>query len=344
MQYHLLPHTSLEVSKICLGTMTFGQQNTESDAHQQLSMAMDFGINFIDTAEMYAVPPTPETQGLTEQYIGTWLKKQGNRDKIILASKVTGPTSMSYIRPNIALDRRNIRIAVEGSLKRLQTEHLDLYQVHWPQRQVNNFGQLNYQSMDENQPVTLLDTLETLHELVKEGKVRYIGVSNETPWGVMNYLHLAEKHGLSKIVSIQNPYNLLNRTFEIGLSEISHREGIELLAYSPLAFGLLSGKYLNGKRPKSARCTLWDRFARYSTPQGILATEAYVNLAQEHGLDPAQMALAFVNSRPFVASNIIGATTLKQLKTNVDSINFSLDEDILTKIEHINATYTNPCP
>ncbi len=344
MQYHLLPHTSLEVSKICLGTMTFGQQNTESDAHQQLSMAMDFGINFIDTAEMYAVPPTPETQGLTEQYIGTWLKKQGNRDKIILASKVTGPTSMSYIRPNIALDRRNIRIAVEGSLKRLQTEHLDLYQVHWPQRQVNNFGQLNYQSMDENQPVTLLDTLETLHELVKEGKVRYIGVSNETPWGVMNYLHLAEKHGLSKIVSIQNPYNLLNRTFEIGLSEISHREGIELLAYSPLAFGVLSGKYLNGKRPKSARCTLWDRFARYSTPQGILATEAYVNLAQEHGLDPAQMALAFVNSRPFVASNIIGATTLKQLKTNVDSINFSLDEDILTKIEHINATYTNPCP
>ncbi|WP_281545654.1 NADP(H)-dependent aldo-keto reductase [Grimontia sp. SpTr1] len=344
MQYHTLPHTNLEVSKICLGTMTFGQQNTEADAHQQLDFALDHGVNFIDTAEMYAVPPTPETQGLTEQYIGTWLQKSGKRDKVIIATKVAGPRGVPYIRENMSLDRRNLRQAVNDSLARLQTDYIDLYQVHWPQRHVNSFGQLNYDHQDENSGVTLLDTLDALAELVREGKIRHIGVSNETPWGVMSYLRLAEKHSLPRIVSIQNPYNLLNRSFEVGLSEISHQEGVELLAYSPLAFGVLSGKYLNGAKPEGARCTRWERFARYFTEQGQAATQAYVDLAKEFAIDPTQMALAYVNTRSFVASNIIGATTLEQLKTNIDSIDVELPEELLKRIEEIGQQYSNPCP
>lgn len=344
MRYHTLPHTSLEVSKICLGTMTFGQQNSESDAHQQLDLALDMGVNFIDTAEMYAIPPSKETQGLTEQYIGSWLKKSGKRDKVVVATKVAGPRNVPYIRDNMALDRRNIRQAVDDSLSRLQSDYIDLYQVHWPQRHVNSFGQLNYQHQDENSGVSLLDTLDALAELVREGKIRYIGVSNETPWGVMSYLRLAEKHSLPRIVSIQNPYNLLNRSFEVGLSEISHHEGVELLAYSPLAFGSLSGKYLNGARPQGARCTRWERFARYFNEQSEAATQAYVSLAQEFAIDPAQMALAYVNSRPFVASSIIGATTLDQLKANIESIDLTLPEPLLERIEKIGAKYSNPCP
>ncbi|KXF79657.1 NADP(H)-dependent aldo-keto reductase [Enterovibrio coralii] len=344
MQYHTLPHTSLDVSKICLGTMTYGQQNTEADAHEQLSCALDMGVNFIDTAEMYAVPPTPETQGLTEKYIGTWLNKSGKRDKVIIATKIAGPRGVPYIRENMSLDRRNVRQAVEDSLTRLQTDYIDLYQVHWPQRHVNSFGQLNYKHQDENSGVSMLDTLDALTELVREGKVRYIGVSNETPWGVMNYLRLAEKHSLSKIVSIQNPYNLLNRSFEVGLSEISHQEGVELLAYSPLAFGVLSGKYLDGARPEGARCTRWERFARYFTPQGQAATREYIQLAKEFSIDPSQMALAYVNTRPFVASNIIGATTMEQLKSNIESIDVELPEELLNRIEEIGSVYSNPCP
>ncbi|CZF84760.1 General stress protein 69 [Grimontia celer] len=344
MQYHTLPHTNLEVSKICLGTMTYGQQNTEADAHQQLDFALDHGVNFIDTAEMYAVPPTPETQGLTEKYIGTWLQKSGKRDKVIIATKVAGPRGVPYIRENMSLDRRNVRQAVNDSLARLQTDYIDLYQVHWPQRHVNSFGQLNYDHQDENSGVTLLDTLDALAELVREGKIRHIGVSNETPWGVMSYLRLAEKHSLPRIVSIQNPYNLLNRSFEVGLSEISHQEGVELLAYSPLAFGVLSGKYLNGAKPDGARCTRWERFARYFTEQGQAATQAYVDLAEEFAIDPSQMALAYVNIRSFVASNIIGATTIEQLKTNIDSIDVELPEELLKRIEEIGKQYSNPCP
>ncbi|USH02000.1 NADP(H)-dependent aldo-keto reductase [Grimontia kaedaensis] len=344
MQYHTLPHTNLEVSKICLGTMTYGQQNTEADAHQQMDFALDHGVNFIDTAEMYAVPPTPETQGLTEKYIGTWLQKSGKRDKVIIATKVAGPRGVPYIRENMSLDRRNVRQAVNDSLARLQTEYIDLYQVHWPQRHVNSFGQLNYDHQDENSGVTLLDTLDALAELVREGKIRHIGVSNETPWGVMSYLRLAEKHSLPRIVSIQNPYNLLNRSFEVGLSEISHQEGVELLAYSPLAFGVLSGKYLNGAKPDGARCTRWERFARYFNEQGQAATQAYVDLAEEFAIDPSQMALAYVNTRSFVASNIIGATTIKQLKTNIDSIDVELPEELLKRIEEIGKKYSNPCP
>ncbi|WP_325893828.1 NADP(H)-dependent aldo-keto reductase [Grimontia sp. NTOU-MAR1] len=344
MQYHTLPHTNLEVSKICLGTMTYGQQNTEADAHQQLDFALNRGVNFIDTAEMYSVPPTPETQGLTEQYIGTWLQKSGKRDKVIIATKVAGPRGVPYIRENMSLDRRNVRQAVDNSLARLQTDYIDLYQVHWPQRHVNSFGELNYDHQDENSGVTLLDTLDALAELVREGKIRHIGVSNETPWGVMSYLRLAEKHSLPRIVSIQNPYNLLNRSFEVGLSEISHLEGVELLAYSPLAFGILSGKYINGAKPEGARCTRWERFSRYFTEQGQAATQAYVHLAKEFAIAPAQMALAYVNTRSFVASNIIGATTMEQLKSNIDSIDVELPQDLLKRIEEIGKQYSNPCP
>lgn len=344
MLYHKLPHSNLEVSKICLGTMTFGEQNTQAEAFSQLDFAFEQGVNFIDTAEMYPVPPKPETQGSTESIIGNWLEKSGKREKIILATKVAGPRNVPYIRENMSLDRRNVHLAIDDSLQRLKTDYIDLYQIHWPQRQTNTFGQLNYPYNDEQHEVTLIETLEALAELIKAGKIRYIGVSNETPWGVMSLLKLAEKHELPRIVSIQNPYNLLNRSFEVGLSEISRYEGVELLAYSPLAFGCLSGKYLNGQRPKGARCTLFERFVRYFTPQGVAATEAYVNLANQHGLDPAQMALAFVNQRPFVASNIIGATTMEQLKANIDSISVNLSDDLLSEMQAIGTTYSNPCP
>ncbi|MHA2939553.1 NADP(H)-dependent aldo-keto reductase [Vibrio sp. RC27] len=344
MHYTKLPHSTLEVSKICLGTMTFGEQNTVDDACSQLDYALERGVNFIDTAEMYPVPPNGKTQGLTEDYIGQWLEKSGKREKIVLASKVSGPTRINHIRDNMALDHRNIHQAINDSLTRLKTDYIDLYQLHWPQRQTNCFGQLNYQESDDRDDIPLIETLEVMTDLVKAGKIRYIGVSNETPWGVMSYLRLAEKHDLPRIVTIQNPYNLLNRTFEVSLSEISHYEGVQLLAYSPLAFGTLTGKYLHGARPTGARCSLYERFQRYFTPQGIKAAEAYVQLAHEHNLDPAQMALAFVNQRPFVGSNIIGATNLEQLASNIDSINLTLSDEVLAKIEELSILYSNPCP
>ncbi|WGY47789.1 NADP(H)-dependent aldo-keto reductase [Vibrio sp. ABG19] len=344
MQYTKLPHSSLEVSKLCLGTMTFGEQNTQAEAFSQLDYALERGINFIDTAEMYPVPPTAETQGKTEQFIGNWLEKSGKREKVLLATKVAGPRNVPHIRDNMALDHRNIHQAIDDSLSRLKTDYIDLYQLHWPQRITNTFGQLNYPHSEQQSEITLIETLEALNDLVRMGKVRYIGVSNETPWGLMTYLRLAEKHDLPRMVSIQNPYNLLNRSFEVGLSEISHHEGVKLLAYSPMAFGVLSGKYLNGARPQGARCSLYERFKRYFTPQGLKATEAYVDLAREFGLDPAQMALAFVNQRPFVASNIIGATNLDQLKSNIDSLDVVLSDELMAKIEEIGIQYSNPCP
>ncbi|ELG5189830.1 NADP(H)-dependent aldo-keto reductase [Vibrio vulnificus] len=344
MQYTKLPHSTLEISKLCLGTMTFGEQNSQQDAFEQLDYAVAQGINFIDTAEMYPVPQKAQSQGLTEQFIGNWLSKSGKREKVLIATKIAGPRNVPYIRDNMSLNRRHIHTAIDDSLTRLQTDYVDLYQLHWPQRQTNCFGQLNYPYPDTQEEVTLIETLEALNELVKAGKIRYIGVSNETPWGVMTLLRLAEKHDLPRIVSIQNPYNLLNRSFEVGLSEISHYEGVQLLAYSPMAFGTLSGKYLDGARPKGARCTLFERFQRYFTPQGLEATNAYVSLARDYGLDPAQMALAFVNQRPFVASNIIGATTLDQLKANIESLNVKLEDEVLNKIQQIGTTYSNPCP
>ncbi|CNE85436.1 NADP(H)-dependent aldo-keto reductase [Yersinia nurmii] len=346
MQYHRIPHSSLEVSLLGLGTMTFGEQNSEADAHAQLDYAISAGVNLIDTAEMYPVPPKPETQGLTEQYIGSWLKARGCREKVILASKISGPSrgNDQPIRPAMALDRKNIRIALDASLKRLNTDYLDLYQLHWPQRETNCFGKLNYRYAQETATVTLLETLEALAEQVRAGKIRYIGVSNETPWGVMRYLQLAEKHDLPRIVSIQNPYSLLNRSFEVGLAEISQHEGVELLAYSSLAFGTLSGKYLNGAKPPQARNTLFSRFTRYSSPQAQLAIAEYVALAKKHGLDPAQMALAFVRQQPFVASTLLGATTLPQLKSNLDSLDLMLDEEVLQGLEEIHTRYTFPAP
>ncbi|MFD1802035.1 NADP(H)-dependent aldo-keto reductase [Mixta tenebrionis] len=346
MHYHRIPHSTLEVSQLGLGTMTFGEQNSEADAHAQLDLAVDCGINFIDTAEVYPVPPQPQTQGLTERYIGSWLKARGSRDKIILATKIAGPSrgGDSSIRPAQALDRKNIRSAVEESLKRLNTDYIDLYQIHWPQRQTNCFGKLGYQYSDASVPVTLLETLEALTEQVRAGKIRYIGVSNETPWGVMRYLQLAEKHELPRIVSIQNPYSLLNRSFEVGLAEISQHEGVELLAYSSLAFGTLSGKYLNGARPANARNTLFSRFTRYSGEQAQQAIAEYVDLARQHGLDPAQMALAFVRQQPFVASTLLGATTLEQLQSNIDSYQLTLSGELLEKLEAIHRRYTYPAP
>ncbi|MCI4185203.1 NADP(H)-dependent aldo-keto reductase [Dickeya dianthicola] len=346
MLYHRIPHSSLEVSTLALGTMTFGEQNSEADAHAQLDLAVAAGVNLIDTAEIYPVPPRSQTQGLTESYIGSWLKSRGGREKLIIASKVAGPVrgNDNSLRPQQALDRKNIRAALDDSLKRLNTDYIDLYQLHWPQRQTNSFGKLSYQYNSEKPAVTLLETLEALSEQVRAGKIRYIGVSNETPWGVMRYLQLAEKHELPRIVSIQNPYSLLNRSFEVGLAEISQHEGVELLAYSPLAFGTLTGKYLNGAKPAGARNTLFSRFVRYSAPHTQQAIAEYVALAQKHGLDPAQMALAFVRQQPFVASTLLGATTLEQLKINLGSLELTLSEGVLTELEDIHRRFTIPAP
>jgi aryl-alcohol dehydrogenase-like predicted oxidoreductase len=346
MQYRKLGDTSIMVSEICLGTMTFGEQNTEAEAHAQLDQALAAGVNFIDTAEIYPVPPRAETQGLTERYIGTWLRQRGGRERLILASKVAGPGDwVGYLRDGKPrLDRRNIVTALDASLARLQTDYLDLYQLHWPDRETNFFGKLGYASAGEDHSVPLLETLEALGEQVKAGKVRHIGLSNETPWGLMTYLHLAEKHGLPRPVSIQNPYNLLNRSFEIGLSEVALRERCGLLAYSPMAFGVLSGKYLNGARPAGARLTLFERFSRYSNPQAERAAAAYIALAREHGLDPAQLALAWVTSRPFVTSNIIGATSLEQLGRNLGSLDLALSEELVAGIEAIHCDQPNPAP
>lgn len=346
MQYRKLGRTDIDVSMICLGTMTWGEQNSETEAHQQLDMALDTGVNFIDTAEMYPVPPKQETYSLTEQYIGNWLKQRQNRDKVILATKVAGKADwLPYLRDGKnCFNRENIEAALNDSLKRLQTDYIDLYQLHWPDRKTNFFGRLGFSYDPDDDPVPIEETLQVLADIVKSGKVRYIGLSNETPWGVMRFLHLAETLNLPRIVSVQNPYNLLNRSYEVGLSEISHREDCGLLAYSPLAFGALSGKYLHGAKPEGARLTLFERFDRYSNPQALRAIEAYVNLARESALDAAQMALAYVNCRPFVTSNIIGATNLQQLRSNLDSIHISLSDDVLEKIEQIHTEIPNPSP
>ena len=344
MQYRRLGRTDLKVSALCLGTMTFGEQNTEADAHEQLDYALAAGINFIDTAEMYPVPPRAETQGLTERYIGSWLKTRGGRDNVVLASKVSGP-SFDYIRDGqLRFDRKNIEAALDSSLKRLNTDYIDLYQLHWPERKTNYFGQLGYVHQPDDEWTDFAETLEVLDRQIKAGKIRHVGLSNETPWGTMKFLALAEQQGLPRMVSIQNPYSLLNRSFEIGLAEVSHREAIGLLAYSPLGFGVLSGKYLSKPWPADGRITLYERFRRYTGEQATAATRAYVELARDNGLEPAQMALAFVTSRSFVSSNIIGATTLAQLKENIASSDLSLSAQLLENIEAIHQRYTIPCP
>ena len=346
MEYRPLGRTGINVSAICLGTMTWGEQNTEAQAHEQLDYALANGINFVDTAEMYPVPPRQETYGRTEKYIGGWLRGGKKRDKIILASKVVGRSDwLPYIRGGAArLDKKNIEAALDASLKRLQTDYIDLYQLHWPDRNTNFFGKLGYQHDPRDEPILLEETLTALNEFVLSGKIRFIGLSNETPWGTMKFLQLAEKLGLPRVAGIQNPYSLLNRTFEVGLAEVAHRENVGLLAYSPLGFGVLSGKYLRKKRPPGARLTLFDRFSRYNNPQAEAATERYVELARKFGVDAAQMALAYVTSRPFVTSTIIGATTMEQLSSNIASIQLKLLEPVLKGIEAIHQDHPNPAP
>lgn len=346
MQFRKLGYTEIDVSVICLGTMTWGQQNSEADAHQQLDMAIAANVNFIDTAEMYPVPPMEQTYTRTEQYIGSWLRQRGNRHKIILASKIAGRAEwLPYIRDGKnCFNRKNIEAALNASLKRLNTDYIDLYQLHWPDRHTNIFGQRDFDYNPTDKPVPVEETLQIMADIIETGKVRHFGLSNETPWGAMTFIKHAEQLSLPKPVSIQNAYNLLNRDFESGLSEISHYESIGLLAYSPLGFGVLSGKYLNGVHPQDTRLTLFERFNRYSSDIGQRATQAYVDIARRHGLDPAQMALAYVNSRPFVTSNIIGATSLEQLSTNIASIKIELSQEILDDIESVQQSIPNPCP
>ncbi|CAB5511691.1 Protein tas [Achromobacter anxifer] len=349
MKYRKLGRTDLDVSLIGLGTMTWGEQNTEAEAHQQLDYALERGINLVDTAEMYPVPPKPETQGLTETYIGTWLARSKRRQDIVLASKAAGPVRDAkrpgHIRDGKTfLDRKNLTAALDASLKRLQTDYLDLYQLHWPDRTTATFGKLTYPWVQDEHTVPIEETLEVLHDFVRAGKVRHVGVSNETPWGVAQFLRHAENKGLPRIASIQNAYSLLNRVYESGLSEFSHHEGVGLLAYSPLAMGMLCGKYLDGARPAGARLTLYTRFTRYSNEQAEAATRAYVELARQHGISPTHLALAWVNQRPFVISNLIGATTLEQLKENIDSIDVTLSAEVLEAIDKIHARQPNPAP
>ncbi len=350
MEYRKLGGSDVLVSVIGLGTMTWGEQNTESEAHAQIDYALDQGVNLIDAAEMYPVPPRPETQGSTERYIGSWLAKcPGAREKIVLATKMAGPARQPHNPRHLRgetnqFDRKHLTEALHGSLKRLQTDYVDLYQLHWPDRSTMTFGRPAYPWIDDPYTVPIEETLEVLASFVKAGKVRHIGVSNETPWGVARFLHASERLALPRIVSIQNPYNLLNRTFEAGLSEFSHREGVGLLAYSPLAFGWLTGKYEQGARPAGARITLFERFQRYNSPQAANATSAYVALAKRFGLLPAQFALAFVNTCPFVTSNLIGATSLEQLRENISSIDVTLPPEALAEIDALQKEQPNPAP
>ena len=323
--------------------MTWGEQNTEAEGHQQLDYALEQGVNFIDTAEMYSVPGNPKTQGSTESIIGTWLAKTGNRDKIILTSKITGPLRFfEHIRKNLNFSKEALDDALNKSLQRLQTDYLDLYQLHWPERGVNVFGVRDYThnpAWEDN----IAQVIEALESYVKEGKIRQIGLSNETPWGVMRYMEEARK-GATKMVTVQNAYNLLNRRDEIGLSEVLLRENVGYLPYSPLAFGVLAGKYLDNKKPANARVTLFPSYCRYSSEQSLAATKRYNEIAKKHGISLVQMSLAFVNQQPFVTSNIIGATNMEQLSENVDSINVTLSEEILSEINEVHTEMPNPAP
>jgi len=346
MRYRKLGMTDLEVSLICLGTMTWGEQNTEVEAHAQLDLALERGVNFIDTAELYPVPADAATQGRTEAYIGTWLRSRGVRDRVVIATKIAGPGLAHFRGGNTVYDRLTLEAAVQGSLERLQTDCIDLYQLHWPTRKTNFFSRLGYvvDPDEEGVEAAMLESLEALAGLQRAGRIRHIGLSNETPWGVMKYLELAARHGLPRVQSVQNPYSLLNRSYEIGLAEVSHREHCGLLAYSPLGFGTLSGKYLSGQRPPQARLSRFQQFQRYFTAAGEAATERYVALAREAGMAPESMALAYVNSRRFVTSTIIGATSLQQLQVNIDSVDVELDPSLIAAIDAVHTEHPNPCP
>ena len=349
MNFKKLGNTDLKVSTICLGTMTWGEQNNINEAFQQMDYAVDQGVNFFDTAELYAVPMKPETRGKTSQFIGEWFLKTKKRNKIILADKVIGASSMSWMRPNgekSSLNKKQIEFAIDRSLKDLKTDYVDLYQVHWPDRPSGAFsGKLEYEHKNSNSSVDIDETLYALNNLVKVGKAKHIGISNETAWGTNQYLKLSEQKKFTRIVSIQNAYNFLNRGFEVDLSEIAIREKVGLLAYSPLASGYLSGKYRNGAMPKNSRMDLfYDYWPRYRTPNSEKSIEEYWNLAKNFNLNLAQMAIKFCEIQPFVTSVIIGATKMEQLKSNIDSVNINLDKEIIKKIGEIQRRYPNPCP
>ena len=346
MDYRALGRTGVKVSSLCLGTMTFGEQNSEAEGHAQMDYALDRGINFFDAAEIYPIPPKPETQGRTEAIIGTWLAARKARDKVVIATKVAGRGKMVWMRSNETATRQSpgqIMEAVEASLKRLRTDHIDLYQLHWPDRPMRIFEGLDYLHLEgEGNPID--DILGALGKLVSDGKVRFVGLSNETPWGVMSFLKSAEQRRLPRPASIQNAYNLVNRSFEIGLSEVAYREEVSLLAYSPLGQGYLSGKYEGGALPPGSRKALFARLGRYEKGNGPRAISAYIDVARRHGLDPAQMAIAFAASRPFVTSTIIGATTMDQLKTDIAAAELTLSGAVLADIEQVHLDYPNPCP
>jgi aryl-alcohol dehydrogenase-like predicted oxidoreductase len=344
MELRRLGESDLHVSALALGTMTFGEQNSEADAHAQLDLAVSRGVNFIDAAEMYPVPPRAETQGRTESHIGSWLKHQA-RDKLIVATKIAGPSrGFAWIRNSPRINREHLNAAIDGSLKRLQTDYVDLYQIHWPDRYVPMFGATSYDAAQEHDTVPIAEQLHALADLVKAGKVRHIGLSNETPWGVSEFARCAEKLGLPKIITVQNAYHLMNRSFETGLAEVCHHLHVGLLAYSPLAFGWLTGKYLADPNAKG-RITLFPGFGqRYAKPNVPAASKEYVGIAREAGLSPATMALAFARTRWFTGSVIIGATNLDQLQENLDSAEVVLPAQVLEKIEAVNRVYPSPAP
>ncbi len=347
MKYKKLGDSNIDVSLICLGTMTWGEQNNRSDAFRQMDYALERGVNFWDTAEMYPVPVKAETAGESERYIGDWFAKNGRRGEVVLASKITGRSNRSWIRggQETRLDRSQIESAIEGSLRRLQTDYLDLYQIHWPDRRLGLWGEGSgsYVHKDNNDDVAIHETMEAMAGLVKTGKARSIGVSNETPWGMGEFLNAAQTRDLPRVVSIQNSYSLLNRMFESGLSEFSYRENVGLLAYSPLGMGTLSGKYVNGKIPANSRMQLFPEFMpRYQTRLAEQAVEQYVKLARNFSMTPTELVLGFVNTRPFVTSNIVGATTIPQLEENINTIEIGISDELEAEINKIHSMCKNP--
>ena len=345
MKYTTLPNTDIKVSKICLGSMTWGNQNTEAEGHEQLDYAFERGVNFIDTAELYPVPAEAKTSGRTSEIIGTWFHKRGNRDKVILASKIAGPGDYTAHIRSTGFSSDAIREAVNEELKRLQTDYIDLYQLHWPERETNTFGVRDYMhNPNDSWEDNFKEILETLDGIVKEGKIRHIGISNEKAWGAMRYLEEAKAHNLPRVVTIQNAYSLLNRLFEGDMAELAIRENIGLLAYSPLGCGVLTGKYIKGIEAENSRLNLFPRFSRYSSEQSTEATKRYMQIAEDHNLSLTHMALAFINQQPFITSNIIGATNLNQLKENIDSIDVELSTEILNEINKVHAVIPNPAP
>ena len=344
MNFKKLGSTELKVSTICLGTMTWGEQNSEKDGFDQMDYALDKGVNFFDTAELYSIPPKKNTFGKTEEIIGNWFVKRKNREKVILASKISGP-GLNWIRGGgNQYDKKNLNLALNESLKRLKTDYIDLYQLHWPERKTNFFGRLGYQHKDDKKWNNFEDVLNSLNDIIKSGKVRYVGLSNETAWGLSRFLEISKRKNLPKMMSVQNPYNLLNRTYEVGLAEISIREESGLLAYSPLAFGYLTGKYRENKLPEGSRIKLFKDFTRYKNENGQKAIEEYYKIAKKHGINFAQMSLKFCEIQPFITSVIIGATTMEQLKTNIESVNVKLSDYTINEINEIQKKYPNPCP